>query len=126
MSNLPIPSPLYYGNQAHAIFATQWITVAHPQQVTLSMIRPGASGNAHSQAKVTDGKWHHVIAECNRGAQKLTIYIDGAKDSEAPGLESTNSLRNNGNLYVGGTPRGLYFNGTFDFLRICLGTLWSG
>ena len=81
MSNLPIPSPLYYGNQAHAMFATQWITVADPQQVTLSMIRPGASGNAHSQAKVTDGKWHHIAVTINQDAKtagvSAQLFIDG-------------------------------------------------
>ena len=25
-----------------------------------------------SSAKINDGKWHHVIAECDRGAKKLT------------------------------------------------------
>ena len=33
------------------------------------------------------------------------------------------SLANSGALYVGGTPRGRCLEGTFDFLRIALGTL---
>ncbi len=78
---------------------------------------------ARSAAAINDGKWHHVIAECDRNAEKLTIYIDGQTDNEATGAGSEVSLRNSSDLYVGGTPRGSYFEGTFDFLRICLGTL---
>jgi hypothetical protein len=76
-----------------------------------------------STAAINDGKWHHVIAECDRNARMLTIYLNGKKDSEAPGLDNSHSLRNSGDLYVGGTPDGSYFNGTFEFLRISLGTL---
>jgi hypothetical protein len=78
---------------------------------------------AWSTIAINDGKWHHVIAECDRVGRKLTIYIDGMKDSESPGIGGDCSLRNSGDLYVGGTPQGSYFDGTFDFLRMCLGTL---
>ena len=81
MSNLPIPSPLYSSNPAHAMFATQTITVADPQEVTLGMLRPGAGGNAHSQAKVTDGKWHHIAVTINQDADTAGVtaqlFIDG-------------------------------------------------
>jgi len=79
--------------------------------------------NVHSTVAINDGKWHHVIAECDRDAQSITIYVDGKKDNRAPGIGSTHSLENSSDLYVGGTPEGSYFNGTFEFLRICLGTL---
>jgi len=91
--------------------------------VTFAVSTDDVNKMVRSMAAINDGKWHHVIAECDRQAQKLTIYIDGTKDNEAPGISPAHSLRNSGDLYVGGTPRGSHFNGTFDFLRICLGTL---
>lgn len=91
--------------------------------VTFAVGSADQSREVRSTAAINDGKWHHVIAECDRRDPKLTIYIDGGKDSESPGLDEAHSLHNTGDLYVGGTPEGPYFNGTFDFLRICLGTL---
>ena len=72
---------------------------------------------------INDGKWHHVIAECDHEAQSLTVYVDGKRDSQVPGMGRRHSLANSSDLYVAGTPQGQYFNGTFEFLRICLGTL---
>jgi len=81
MSNLLIPSPIYSSNRAHAMFATQTIIMADPQQVALGMVRPGSGGNAHSQAKVTDGKWHHIAVTINQGAKTADVaaqlFIDG-------------------------------------------------
>jgi len=91
--------------------------------VTFAVSGGIADRNVRSAVPINDGKWHHVIAECDRSEQKLTIYIDGRKDNESPGLDSSHSLRNSSDLYVGGTPEGSYFNGTFEFLRISLGTL---
>lgn len=91
--------------------------------VTFFVNTGNENNEARSTVAINDGRWHHVIAECDRAAQKLTIYIDGDKDNEVPGIGPEHSLRNSGDLYVGGTPLGSYFNGTFDFLRICLGTL---
>ena len=38
-------------------------------------------GNAHSQAKVTDGKWHHIAVTINQGAKTADVaaqlFIDG-------------------------------------------------
>jgi len=79
--------------------------------------------NVRSTVAINDGRWHHLIAECDRDARNLTIYIDGKKNNQAPGIASTHSLANSSDLYVGGTPQGRHFDGTFEFLRICLGTL---
>ena len=51
------------------------------------------------------------------------MYVDGRKDATVPGIDAKVSLANGGDLYVGGTPSGDYFQGTFEFLRISLGTL---
>jgi hypothetical protein len=72
---------------------------------------------------VNDGRWHHAIAEADRKAKTLTIYLDGRTDASATGLDASVSLANDGDLYVGGTPDGRYFDGTLDFLRIAQGTL---
>lgn len=91
--------------------------------VTFTVNGGGKNLEAQSTVAVNDGEWHHVIAECDREARNLVIYIDGRKNTEAPGVSASDSLDNESDLYVGGTPAGKYFNGTFEFLRICLGTL---
>ena len=83
---------------------------------------PGASSELTSSLPVNDGKWHHVIAEADRAAQKLTIYVDGREDSTGPGI-GTASVDNDGDLFVCGTPNGRRLKGTVEFLRIALGTL---
>ena len=59
-----------------------------------------------------DGRWHHVIAECDRDFKKLVLYLDGKNNCEAPGIGKSDSLYNLSDLYVGGTPEGNLFNGT--------------
>ncbi len=83
----------------------------------------GASAAIESAAKVNDGQWHHAIAEADRQAVTLTLYIDGVKDAFARGLDGSVSLANDGDVHVGGTPDGRYLDGTLDFLRIAQGTL---
>jgi hypothetical protein len=91
--------------------------------ITFAVSGGGKPVKVRSTVAVHDGKWHHVIAECDRSAPSLLLYIDGRKNREAAGIGSTLSLDNPSDLYVGGTPRGGYFHGTFEFLRISLGTL---
>jgi len=84
---------------------------------------PGGSASLPGRAKINDGSWHHVIAESDRQAGTLTVYIDGKKDAVGPGVGAGVSLVNGADLYVGGTPRGRCLAGSLDFLRIALGTL---
>jgi hypothetical protein len=72
---------------------------------------------------VNDGDWHHAIAELDRGARQLRIYVDGRQEALAPGLDASVSLANDADLVVGGTPAGRYLDGTLDFLRLAQGTL---
>ena len=76
-----------------------------------------------SLAKVNDGKWHHVIAEADRTAETLTLYVDGRKDVSGLGLGANSTLANDADVHVGGTPQGRCLAGTFEFARIALGTL---
>ena len=72
---------------------------------------------------MNDGRWHHVIAECDRQNERLVLYLDGKRDNDAPGFDQSVSLANASDFYVGGTPDGGYFRGTLEFLRISQGTL---
>ncbi len=91
----------------------------------LSFVTKGSNGSATAQTRSTlnDGQWHHVVAEGDRKARTLTVYVDGRKDATATGLDPTESLANEGDLHVGGDPDGRWFDGTLDFLRIAQGTL---
>ena len=91
--------------------------------VTLEAAGGSAVMTIASRAAINDGAWHHVIAEADRTARTMTLYIDGRKDGSAPGFGNERSLENAGDLFVGGTPAGRCLRGTIDFLRICLGTL---
>ena len=75
-----------------------------------------------TKARVNDGQWHHLIAEADREAQTLTLYVDGKQDASGSGLGAT-SLSNEGDLLVGGTPKGECLAGAIEFLRISHGTL---
>jgi len=82
----------------------------------------GVSSDLKSEKKINDGKWHHVIAQADRSAKKFTIYVDGERDSSGPGI-GDDSINNDGDLFVCGTPNGKYLKGTVEFVRISLGTL---
>ncbi|MBM4087948.1 MAG: hypothetical protein FJ276_00745 [Planctomycetes bacterium] len=91
--------------------------------ITFAVQGPAKAARVRSTVAVNDGQWHHVVAECDRGSRTLVLYIDGAKNNEAPGIDNAMSLENESDLFVGGTPSGGCFHGTFEFLRISLGTL---
>ena len=91
--------------------------------VTLLVSGGGETARVRSGVAINDGRWHHVIAEADRTARTITLYINGRKDCSAKGPGAEWSLENRGDLHVGGTPTGRHFHGTLDFLRICHGTL---
>jgi hypothetical protein len=91
--------------------------------VTLRAQGAGTSASLSSHGTLTDGLWHHVIAEADRKAMTFAIYVDGKEDARGPGLPEEASLASQTDLYVGGTPRGRSLNGAIDFLRIARGTL---
>jgi hypothetical protein len=91
--------------------------------VTFAVSNGGETVALRSGVAINDGRWHHVIAEADRTTKTFALYINGRKDCTGPGIGADRSLENRGDLYVGGTPGGRYFNGTIEFLRICLGTL---
>jgi len=92
-------------------------------RASFSVKGTGAAAAVRSHKIINDGKWHHLIAEADRKAKALTLYVDGLEDASATGLDGSASLGNDGDLYVGGSRDGRYFDGVLDFLRIAQGTL---
>jgi hypothetical protein len=79
-----------------------------------------------SRRPVSDGRWHHVLAELDRKQSRMSIYLDGELDAfvkigPQPNLQG--SLANDADLYLGGTTQGNDLNGAIDFVRIARGTL---
>jgi hypothetical protein len=91
-------------------------------RVTFQVAGQGASAEVRSGTKLNDGGWHHVIAEADRKAKKLRLYVDGRRDAEAAGVGPV-SIANRADLYVGGGPDGDCLAGTIEFMRMALGTL---
>jgi hypothetical protein len=91
--------------------------------VTFTVAGGGKIKSVASKSRVNDGQWHHVLAEADREAGTLTIYIDGEEDARGHAVPKGVSLENSSDLFVGGKPGGKFFRGTMDFLRINLGTL---
>ncbi len=71
-------------------------------------------------AKTTldDGRWHHVLAEVDRAAQAVRLYIDGVASATGKTPVSDGSLANTADFVVGAG-----FVGTIDYLRVARGTL---
>ncbi len=90
----------------------------HP---VLSLKGNGPSFIITGKSPANDGKWHHLIAEVDRVAGKVTLYLNG---EDTTGLVSGNmpaatvSLDNPADFEVG---RG--FRGSLDYLRVVRGTL---
>ena len=99
------------------------LAVDEDGRVAFSVKGEGGSGRVLSTTVVDDGRWHHVLAECDRASRALTLYVDGRKDAQGPGIGPDVTLASDADLYVGGTPTGRCLAGTLDFLRIALGTL---
>ncbi|MBE0536482.1 MAG: hypothetical protein IH624_12515 [Phycisphaerae bacterium] len=98
------------------------LTLGRSGELLFEVKVPGASFDLTSKKKVNDGKWHHVIAEADRAAETLTLYIDGVADVSGPGI-GKRSIDNDSDLFVCGTPHGQYLKATLEFMRISLGTL---
>ncbi|MBN2583462.1 MAG: hypothetical protein JXL80_10365 [Planctomycetes bacterium] len=74
--------------------------------------------------RLNDGAWHHLVAECDRAAGTMALYVDGRLDArgKGPGADDL-SLTNEADLFVGGTPQGRHLAGSLEFMRLALGTL---
>lgn len=99
------------------------LTVLPTGQISFTVRGADTSAVVESHRLVNDGQWHHAIVEADRETVTLTVYLDGLKDASARGLDGSVSLANDGDVHVGGTPNGRWYEGTIDFLRIAHGTL---
>lgn len=89
----------------------------------LTLSAAGQTCTATGQVKIADGKWHHLIAEADRSAGKIRLYVDGKMTTENEcSLPAEASLQNTGDFFVGKGPAGFYA-GTIDFLRVSRGSL---
>jgi hypothetical protein len=98
------------------------LTIDESGRLLFTVKASGTSSELRSRKKINDGKWHHVIAEANRSAKELTIYVDGKRDSSGSGIGNA-SINNDSDLFVCGTPNGKCLKGTVEFIRVSLGTL---
>jgi hypothetical protein len=99
------------------------LTIGAAGKLSFHVKGQGGSATAESKVTVNDGRWHHAIVEADRHARTLTVYVDGKEDGTAAGVDASVTLANAGDVFVGGTPEGRYFDGALDFLRIAQGTL---
>ncbi len=98
------------------------LTIDGSGKLVFEVKASGVSSRLKSRTKVNDGKWHHIVAEAERSAKKLTIYVDGKIDASGAGIGNA-SINNDSDLLLCGTPNGKYLKGTLEFVRISLGTL---
>ena len=90
--------------------------------VTLTARAVGVKASLASHGVVNDGQWHHVIAEADRKAGILTIYLDGKQDASGPGLGAALCWPT-APTSTWAAPQGHNLDGAIDFLRIARGTL---
>ena len=92
--------------------------------VTLTLKSGGHVAELAAGAVITNGAWHHVLAEVDRTAATAVIYIDGRKVAGGPmALAAGDSLANDADLLVAKGPHGNHFAGAISYLRICRATL---
>ena len=98
------------------------VTLGEDGRLEFTVRGEGDAASLKSDVNLADGEWHHMIAECDRAAKTLTIYVDGTKHAAGRGIGGI-SLANEEDFYVGGTPEGDHLAVTLDFLRVSQGTL---
>jgi hypothetical protein len=76
----------------------------------------GANPYTNSTTSVNDGNWHHVVGVRDTGSTTLKIYVDGKQENTTTDTAGTGT--NTGNLLIGQTNNGQYFNGLIDDVRI--------
>jgi hypothetical protein len=74
----------------------------------------GNSSNSYSgTAAITDGKWHHIVFQCN--GNEMFVYVDGVLD----GNVVSTMLTGDNKIYIGNSNQGnKSFNGAVNELRI--------
>jgi hypothetical protein len=100
------------------------LAVNRAGSVTLTLQAGAAKAEVAAGATISDGQWHHVIAEVDRAGKNARLYVDGKKAAQDDlALPAEASLSNEGDLLVGRNADGCFFAGALEFLRIARGTL---
>ncbi len=89
-------------------------------RVTMRVLHGGTVAAAVVSAPITDGRWHHVLAEVDRLAGSIHIFVNGkSAGTLTTGLPAAEvSLENNADFVVG---QGVV--GALEYLRVARGTL---
>jgi hypothetical protein len=115
------------GTLIQKLSETGWKLAIHDHgEVSMHIKGRGVEGWLATRRSVSDGRWHHLLAELDRKQSRMTIYLDGEPDGSLEFGSQSNplgSLANEGDLYVGGNPEGNDLNGVIDFMRIARSTL---
>jgi hypothetical protein len=89
----------------------------------MALVAGGKRSTLTGKTRVSDGKWHHLIAEVDRRSETIRIYLDGEMDASGPILlRQEATLGNEADFFVGKGSGGM-FQGSLDFLRVSRGTL---
>ena len=105
------------------------LEVAPDGGARLRLQSPGGRCARTSAVAINDGGWHHVIAEVDRAAGEVHLYVDGvpADGAWSGEIAAGASLSNHADFTVGMVPGAdggaKYLAGQIDFLRVSRGTL---
>jgi hypothetical protein len=99
------------------------LTIGEDGAAAFAVKGADAEAGLEGRAALNDGEWHHLIAEADREAGTLALYVDGRLEAEGAGIGPEVSLANGADLHVGGTPDGRCLAGAIEFLRVAQGTL---
>lgn len=75
-----------------------------------------------SAVDVNDGSWHHILAELDRPAGTVSLFVDGSLSNGAVSGALPSSLSCSDSFYVGRAADS-YLEGDIDFARVSRGSL---
>lgn len=89
-------------------------------RATMQVLHEGRAATAVTASPITDGRWHHVLAEVDRAVGGIRIYVNGVQAAYlSTGLPAAEvSLENTADFVVGQD-----LVGALDYLRVGRGTL---
>ena len=78
------------------------------------------SGTVKSDVRLVENKWHHIVAEWNKGiqdSQYLRLYVDGREDNKSDGFSISNINLDGAKCYIGsGSSFGSGIDDVYGFL----------
>jgi hypothetical protein len=83
------------------------------------LLRSGGRSAEATGPRINDGKWHHIVAEVDRKASALRLYVDGKLATQNTSILPANASFSNEADFIAG--KGIV--GAIDFLRVSRGSL---